>query len=211
MLNIFQSKKEFYRWKQQTGAYYCAREDQHYKNFLIATYHIKEIGLVFALIGGENHYVFADIHEAYDYLNTIKETEMEHKKTICIDFDGVIHLYSSGWHGAHIIPDPPVNGAIEGLYRLCADEEIDVVIFSARSGQAGGIDAMKEWLQGWDWQYRDKNNIGKDVPDLLNQVRFPETKPPAMCYIDDRGVHFDGDWSKITTDLKNFQPWNREK
>ena len=34
---------------------------------------------------------------------------------ICVDFDGVIHSYKSGWRGVAVIPDPPVPGAIEWL------------------------------------------------------------------------------------------------
>ena len=35
------------------------------------------------------------------------------KPIICLDFDGVIHSYTSGWKGAAVIPDPPVPGALE--------------------------------------------------------------------------------------------------
>ena len=34
---------------------------------------------------------------------------------ICVDFDGVIHSYTSGWKGIDVIPDDPVPGAIEWL------------------------------------------------------------------------------------------------
>ena len=133
---------------------------------------------------------------------------MSSKKTICVDFDGVIHSYHSGWKGADQIPDLPVDGAIQGLHRLCDDPEIEVAIFSSRSGQTGGINAIKEWLDYWEGVWREQNHISpNDGNWLSSRCVFPETKPPAMVYIDDRGINFDGDWSKITPELKNYKPW----
>jgi hypothetical protein len=40
---------------------------------------------------------------------------LSRKPVLCLDFDGVIHGYQSGWQGANVIPDPPVPGAIEAL------------------------------------------------------------------------------------------------
>ena len=38
------------------------------------------------------------------------------KPILCLDFDGVIHSYSSGWKGAAVIPDPPVDGAMRFIW-----------------------------------------------------------------------------------------------
>ena len=62
------------------------------------------------------------------------------KPILCLDFDGVIHSYTSGWKGADVIPDPPVDGALDFLERASA--HFDVQIFSSRSNQPGGIEAM---------------------------------------------------------------------
>jgi len=67
-------------------------------------------------------------------------------KTICLDFDGVLHRYDSGWQGVRVIPDPPTDGAIDFLLQLLA-EGWDVAIFSTRSTQWGGRRAMKRWLR----------------------------------------------------------------
>jgi len=68
------------------------------------------------------------------------------KPILCVDFDGVLHSYKSGWNGAQIVADPPVDGALEFLIR--ATEHFQVCIYSSRSRQWGGKRAMKQWL--WD-------------------------------------------------------------
>src|SRR5581483_11331600 len=94
------------------------------------------------------------------------------KPILCLDFDGVVHSYSSGWKGADMIPDPPVDGAI--AFMLGALNHFDVVIFSSRSSQAGGLDAMRQWLKyhaGAAW-YESPAGPG------LEDVRFVTEKPP---------------------------------
>src|SRR5690606_9529026 len=58
-----------------------------------------------------------------------------HRKTLAIDFDGVLHAYTSGWQGALEIPDPPVEGAIAWLE--AAAERFDLAIFSVRAAHPG--------------------------------------------------------------------------
>lgn len=129
---------------------------------------------------------------------------MTNRPILCLDFDGVIHSYSSGWQGAAIIPDAPVPGAIEFIDR--ARMHFRVAIFSSRSNQPGGIDAMKGWLAMFV-----RAEI-EDVPDaeyLLREIEWPTEKPPAMITIDDRALTFDGTWPAIEA-LKAFQPWNKK-
>ncbi len=122
---------------------------------------------------------------------------------LCLDFDGVIHSYTSGWKGADVIPDPPVDGAI--AFMLGALQHFDVVIFSSRSNQKGGIAAMRQWLHrhaGATWY---ETPAGPGIED----VRFVTDKPSAMVTIDDRALTFDGTWPAMDT-LKNFKPWNKK-
>ena len=70
------------------------------------------------------------------------------KPILCLDFDGVIHSYTSGWKGADIIPDPPVPGAFAFIRQ--ASQHFDVQVFSSRSHQDGGIQAMSEWFSRHD-------------------------------------------------------------
>lgn len=116
-------------------------------------------------------------------------------KIICVDFDGVIHSYSSGWKGPGIIPDPPVQGAIEWLTSLIDDPDLDPQIYSARSKDDDGIYAMKQWLR----------NNGLD-PSLL---KFPTKKPPAFLTIDDRAICFEGVFPTLDS-IKEFKSWNKK-
>jgi hypothetical protein len=124
------------------------------------------------------------------------------KPILCLDLDGVIHSYSSGWQGADVIPDPPTEGAI--AFMLDALNYFDVVIFSSRSNQRGGTAAMQRWLRehaGAAW-YESPAGAG------LEDVRFATEKPSAMVTLDDRALTFDGTWPAIQT-LKEFKPWNK--
>ena len=120
----------------------------------------------------------------------------DRKPILCLDFDGVIHSYTSGWDGADVISDPPVPGAFAFISEALS--QFRVTVFSSRSNQPGGIKAMKTWMV----------DNGLD-PDALRQIEFPTEKPPAMVTIDDRAITFDGTWPNLET-LKQFKPWNRK-
>lgn len=111
---------------------------------------------------------------------------------ICVDFDGVIHSYTSGWKGADVITDSPVVGAFEWLENLIS-EGLEVCIYSSRSGQEGGIDAMKLWF--------DKHGFVN-----LHKLKFPSQKPPAFMTVDDRAFCFRGRFPTVDW-LRNFKPW----
>lgn len=104
------------------------------------------------------------------------------KPILCLDFDGVIHSYTSGWQGAAVIPDPPVPG---WLCFLCdASRHFRIAIFSSRSSQPGGIDAMKAWLGGW---VLAEAGIDADqfesAKSWLLDIEWPIEKPPAFLTI----------------------------
>lgn len=125
------------------------------------------------------------------------------KPILCLDFDGVLHSYSSGWQGAEVIPDPPVPGAIAFLRE--AVNHFRVAIFSSRSHQKGGQRAMREWLGRWILEERLS-----DEEDLswCGAIEWPNEKPAAMVSIDDRAMTFTGSWPSIEN-LLAFKPWNR--
>ena len=40
------------------------------------------------------------------------------RRTVCLDFDGVLHSYRSGWRGEEIIPDLPIHGTRDAVFRV---------------------------------------------------------------------------------------------
>ena len=131
---------------------------------------------------------------------------------ICVDFDGVIHSYTSGWKGIDVIPDPPVEGAIKWLEdNLPVPEAICMMapphkgpivqIYSSRSKSWFGRRAMKMWLikQGLHPAY---------ITEGL--LKFPVKKPAAFLTIDDRAICFNGTFP-TTEEMLAFKPWYRNK
>lgn len=144
------------------------------------------------------------------------------KPVLCLDFDGVIHSYSSGWKGPRNIPDPPVLGALSFLEM--AREVFDLAIYSSRSRYFGGRWAMKRWLKKYlvDYYWDKYPNLcgfaepmGEDdcylrmANDLLRSIKFPTKKPAAFLQIDDRAICFTGTFPDLESIMK-FKPWNKK-
>lgn len=135
---------------------------------------------------------------------------MTRKPILCLDFDGVIHSYASGWEGADVVPDAPVPGALRFIVE--AVSEFRVAIFSSRSNQPGGIDAMKQWLLGHLGLYLAQTEgvaeASAAVTIVNDLIDWPTEKPPALVTIDDRAICFDGTWPSMKS-LRDFKPWNK--
>jgi hypothetical protein len=112
----------------------------------------------------------------------------ELKPILALDFDGVIHAYTSGWKGAEEIPDGPVPGALNFVHNAVKDW--NVVVVSSRAADADGKRAIENWL------------CVHGFPDLL----VTNQKPPAVVTLDDRAILFTGKFPSPSL-LRSFQPW----
>lgn len=135
---------------------------------------------------------------------------MKSNPIICVDFDGVIHSYTSGWKGVSVISDQPVEGAIEWIMdhlpvpdAICAMapryEGPIVQIYSSRSKSWFGRRAMKKYL------------IKNGLPESYiteGILKFPTKKPAAFLTIDDRAICFNGTFP-TTEEMMSFKPWNK--
>ena len=130
---------------------------------------------------------------------------MNGKPILSLDFDGVCHSYTSGWQGVGVIPDPPVKGLFEFLQD--AQHHFIINIFSSRSHQSGGIDAMKAWFNRYYYPWAITTKYS--ATNIVEELRFPEVKPPALVALDDRAILFTGEWPS-PKELRKFKPWNKE-
>ncbi len=126
----------------------------------------------------------------------------EYKPLLSLDFDGVIHRYDSGWLGINIILDPPVDGAMKFISE--ASLIFEVHVFSSRSREPSGIEAMKHFILFYLKEYFRSRAKAREV---FEKLKFPTTKPPAFLTIDDRCLQFTGEFMHPKT-LLDFKPWN---
>lgn len=107
------------------------------------------------------------------------------KKTICVDFDGVLNEYDG--HEEEDLGEP-LTGSKEFIKEL--RKKYKVVILTSRQKEQ-----VIDWL----------NNNGFPSMKVTNR------KVPAVAYIDDRAIQFNGNYKKIISQLKNFKPyWAKE-
>lgn len=114
--------------------------------------------------------------------------------TVVLDFDGVLHSYTSGWKGAHVIPDPPVVGAQDFVRELHASG-YGVEVASTRATTAPGRRAMQAWF----------------VANGFPAMAIAHGKPPGIVYLDDRALRFEGPgkWPTMAEIKEASVPWQK--
>lgn len=124
--------------------------------------------------------------------------------SIAVDFDGVLHSYLSPWVSAGVIPDPPVPGAIEWLTDI--EKKFEVIVFTTRGKTQEGRDAVRRWL--WENGYSGKHNRSSIRPETWSDLTIVVTaeKPPALIYLDDRAVRFEGSFP-TADEIHGARPW----
>lgn len=142
-------------------------------------------------------------------------------KTICLDFDGVIHSYETRWMDAAFVADEPVPGALKFIKEVLENPDYELKIFSSRSNQEGGIKAMQLWLKHWfikEYGWEVGSGIGNQLAKTSNFLApehpqfytyFPREKPSAYITIDDRAFKFEGAFPSFAV-IDTFKPWNKK-
>lgn len=106
------------------------------------------------------------------------------KKTILIDFDGVLNDYKGVYNEGNL---PPIRkGAKEFLIKL--SKEYIIKIFTSRT-----ILKVSKWV------------IENEIEDYISDVT--NIKEQAYVLIDDRGITFNGSFDELYKKIENFKVW----
>lgn len=108
---------------------------------------------------------------------------IESRKTVVLDFNGVLDTYQ-GWTGV-ATAYPPRPGTEDFLKKLIT-AGFKIIILTAVNAQE-----VCEWLF--------KHHLEDYIYDVTNE------KVPALVYLDDRGITFTGDFEKAFNDIINFK------
>lgn len=118
------------------------------------------------------------------------------KRTICIDFDGVLHDYSEGFEGKDVFGDMVPN-ADKGT-QLLKKKGWTIIIYTTRPKTA----KLEKWLKDNGIAY-DYINENPDQPEDSKGGKLI-----SDLYLDDRGMRFNGQWNEwLMEDIASFQPW----
>lgn len=105
------------------------------------------------------------------------------KKTILLDFDGVLASYT-GWKGEGVLGEP-IPKAREACWIL--NKYFKLVCFTTRRA-----DDVKPWLKLHGFPIDHVTNL----------------KVPAFLQVDDRSLLFQGEWTDdLVAAIKDFKPW----
>ena len=116
----------------------------------------------------------------------------EEKNTIAIDFDGVIHKNSKGFHDGTIY-DEPIEDVKKGLEYLSRSYKL--VIYTCKANPKRplingktGVELIYDWL------------VKYNLADYVEKIVYD--KPNALYYIDDKAIRFIN-WELIMGVFKN--------
>lgn len=105
---------------------------------------------------------------------------LDKRRTIGWDFDGVINPYTQGFTGLHDVPDAPTPESIEFIKDMHEKGYINKILSSRPA------EVILNWLKKYD--------LDQYFSDISN------FKFPATVYIDDRALHFTG-WDSLREKL----------
>ena len=107
-----------------------------------------------------------------------------------VDFDGVIHKCSKGYHDGTIYDDP-VEGASEALAHL--SEKYTIIVYTCKAKKDRGLVDGKTGTE-LIWEWLEQHDLSQYVSKVTAE------KPRAVAYIDDKAIKFTN-WADCLTGL----------
>ncbi len=121
------------------------------------------------------------------------------KKTICIDFDGVLHDYSEGFKGKDVFGDMVPDADV--ATKLLKDKGWTVIIYTTRP--------KTKKLEAWLSEHKIAYDYINENPDQPEDAKGG--KIIADLYLDDRGMCFRGRWDEwMMREIAEFRPWQKD-
>ena len=118
----------------------------------------------------------------------LQPEKMEDKKVVVFDFDGVIHSYVTPYKQPDVIPDGPIYG-IRFAIQDIRNAGYRVIVVSSRAQSKKGKIAIIDWLHKYD----------------ICVDGVSAQKVPAIAYIDDRAIFFDGHSESLLGKIKELE------
>ena len=120
----------------------------------------------------------------------LRKAAKDIESVIAIDFDGVIHKNSKGYHDGTIY-DEPVDGCKEALEYLSTKYRLIIFTCKAKPGRP-----LINGKTGTElvWEYLLKYDLAKYIDSITHE------KPHAKLYIDDKAIKFI-DWKQTLEDV----------
>ena len=114
----------------------------------------------------------------------LHKMNIDSKKTILIDLDGVLNTYTGMFDESFI---PPIKeGAYEFIKELSS--QFTIKIFTTRKSLV-----VSEWLI--------QNGLNVYIDNVTN------VKEPSFLQVDDRCIKFNGNYKDLAEQIKNFKVW----
>ncbi len=104
---------------------------------------------------------------------------MDHRPDLYIDFDDTIHDTKNVSEGHKM--GQPTAGAVNAVRYLSRSYRI--IVFTVRGDQP----YIKDWLRHFNIPFDAVTNV----------------KGPAVAYVDDKAVHFDGNWNRVIQEVQS--------
>lgn len=106
---------------------------------------------------------------------------------MCFDFDGVIHVHPTTTPN-DVCEGVPVEGVMDMLQLY--KQRYSIAVHSVRSCIMEGRDAMKAFI------------ATHTTPEFAHRLQYPDHKPKARWYFDDKAIRIDGPFFPSIKDLE---------